>query len=84
MLVGAAQTGSLDAILGLSDAYESGRLGEKSPALAYQYMLVASDATGNSSFAENANRLATLLTPDEISRAQESARAFVGQCCKSR
>jgi TPR repeat protein len=84
LLIGAAESGSLDAILSLSDAYETGRLGEKNPLLAYQYMLAAREATGSATFDTNANRLASQLTPEQIANAQEGARSLIARCCRSK
>ena len=79
-LTGAIESGSTDALVAVSRAYEQGTLGEQNPVLAYQYALAwrqiafSADSAGADAYP---NKLAANLTPDEISRAQLGAQALV-------
>ena len=85
MLLGAAASGSLDAMFGLSSAYETGRFGETSPLLAYEYAFTEREIAGHSVILDGTvDRLAANLTPDQIGSAQQAAQGFIARCCKSR
>ena len=79
-LTSAIESGSTDALLALSRAYEQGTLGEQNPVLAYQFALAwrqiefSADNAGVDAYP---NKLAATLTPDEIARAQLGAQALV-------
>jgi hypothetical protein len=75
-------SGSTEALIALSRAYQQGTLGEQNPVLAYQYMLawrqvaLSADNPDADAFP---NRLAANLTPEEVARAQLGAQALVAR-----
>jgi hypothetical protein len=87
MLLTASESGSTDAMLALSNAYEYGRLGVKDPVLAYQYMLAWRQLAMRSESAEAdamPNRLGAHLAPQEVARGQQGAAELIARCCRAR
>lgn len=77
----AASLGSVDALYGLSEAYDNGIITNADPVEAYAYRLAVSTATGTAIGKERQSDLVNNLTQAQVKAANDRSEEIIKNCC---
>jgi hypothetical protein len=80
-LTKASSLGSVDALYGLSEAYDNGIIIDADPVEAYAYRLAVSKATGAAIDEEKHSDLVDSLTHKQIKAANDRSEEIINKCC---
>ncbi|MNT65802.1 hypothetical protein D3C72_2038110 [compost metagenome] len=73
--------GSVDALYGLSEAYDNGIIIDADPVEAYAYRLAVSNATGAAIDKEKHSDLVNNLNHRQIKAANDRSEEIINSCC---
>lgn len=80
-LTNASSLGSVDALYGLSEAYDNGIIIDADPVEAYAYRLAVSNATGAAIDKEKHSDLVNNLNHRQIKAANDRSEEIINSCC---